>query len=51
MPSELWIVVLPLVVFAALFLFRRRASPGEGGGCCAGKERNAGDSSPGQPVR
>ena len=48
--TENWIILLPLVVFAALFLFRRRPSRGESGGCCAATQRDAGSSSPGQPA-
>ena len=48
--TENWIILLPLVVFAALFLFMRRPSQGENGGCCAAMQREAGSSSPRQPV-
>ena len=48
--TENWIFLLPLAVFAALFFFGRRSSPGESAACCAGREHDAGNSSPGQPV-
>lgn len=48
--TENWIILLPLVVFAALFLFWRRPAQSESGDCCAGMKRDARDSSPGQPV-
>lgn len=40
---ENWIILLPLAVFAALFLLMRRPAHASVGGCCAGVEREARD--------